>query len=106
MELSERIKGLRKGMGLTQVEFSIRLGITKNHYWRIEKGHSEPSISLLRFIAGVTSTNLRVLLEDKEGVNVDFSDDKPSIVKNLKTGKVTKLDIASMVEEQKNKKTK
>ena len=65
MELSERIKELRKGMGLTQLEMAESLRITKNHYWRIENGNGFPSISLLNVISEVTNTSLTVLLENK-----------------------------------------
>jgi transcriptional regulator with XRE-family HTH domain len=41
------------------------LGISKNHYSRIETGRSRPSLDLLDKIAKVTNTELSVLLMDK-----------------------------------------
>jgi len=123
MKLSERIKELREGLKLTQSGMAVKLGLTKNHYWRIEKGSIDPSISLLNKIAEVTGTNLTVLLEDKPSdiyivtrsspTNTSFlaqaeaealkSLDKSAEDAIMSGEPTTKLDIASMVEKQKGK---
>ncbi len=48
--LGERIKLLRKKIGLSQAEFAKRLGIKRAHISRIESGHASPSELLLRVI--------------------------------------------------------
>lgn len=45
-EIGKRIKALRKGMGLTQLQLSEKLGITDNFLAKIEGGSKNPSIDL------------------------------------------------------------
>ena len=42
--MNERIKYLRKDvLKLSQKEFSVKLGLSENYVWMIEKGKREPS---------------------------------------------------------------
>ena len=37
----------RKEKGLTQIEMAKKLGITNNHYSRLERGENNPSMQLI-----------------------------------------------------------
>ena len=55
--INERIRGLRKSLGLTQQEFSSRLGISRNTVATYEVGPSSPSESALTLICKTWNVN-------------------------------------------------
>jgi len=60
--VKERIRQLRKKLGLTQEEFGSRLGITKSSISTMENGKSKPSDQTICFMCrefGVNETWLR-----------------------------------------------
>ena len=63
--INERIKELRKSLGLTQQEFSSRLGISRNTVATYEVGPSSPSDSALRLISTTWNVNPDWLKEGK-----------------------------------------
>jgi len=50
LTLSERIKKLRKALGLTQAEFGEKIGSTQNAIGNYETGHRNPSSSVINNI--------------------------------------------------------
>lgn len=59
---SERIKELRKSLGINQVEFGHRLNVTKQCISNWENGNIQPSIDMLIKIAETFSVNTDYLL--------------------------------------------
>lgn len=59
---SERIKELRKSLGINQVEFGRRLHVTKQCISNWENGNIQPSIDMLIKIAQTFSVNTVYLL--------------------------------------------
>ncbi len=59
---NERIKELRKSMGINQVEFGRRLHVTKQCISNWENGNIQPSIDMLIKIAETFSVNTDYLL--------------------------------------------
>ena len=57
MEVSERIKEIRKENNLTQEEFGSRLGVGKYVITNIELGRVEPKSSLIKLIASEFDLN-------------------------------------------------
>lgn len=55
--INERIRDLRKSLGLTQQEFSSRLGISRNTVATYEVGPSSPSESALTLICKTWNVN-------------------------------------------------
>lgn len=60
--IGERLKTIRKGVGLTQVEMAIKLGLAPHYYNAIESGRSNPGLKTLRKFAEITKTKLKDLL--------------------------------------------
>ena len=51
-KLGERLKLLRQQRGLSQADIADGIGISRNHIWAIEKGHStNPSVGILEAIS-------------------------------------------------------
>ena len=61
MDYGERIAGVRKSLGLTQVEVARRLGWSPPNFARIEKGRITPSLRSLEAIAEVLDVPLSTL---------------------------------------------
>lgn len=59
---NERIKELRKSLGINQVEFGRRLHVTKQCISNWENGNIQPSIDMLIKIAETFSVNTDYLL--------------------------------------------
>lgn len=59
---SERIKELRKSLGINQVEFGHRLNVTKQCISNWENGNIQPSIDMLIKIAETFSVSADYLL--------------------------------------------
>jgi DNA-binding transcriptional regulator YiaG len=52
----ERIRGLRKELGLTQKSFGKALGITQGYVYELEAGRRTPSRQLQKFLTLITHT--------------------------------------------------
>lgn len=59
---NERIKELRKSLGINQIEFGRRLHVTKQCISNWENGNIQPSIDMLVKIAETFSVNTDYLL--------------------------------------------
>jgi len=68
MNIADKIKSLRKEMGITQAELAMRLKINVVQIVRYETGASLPSVNLLTKIARFfeVSTDYLIFGEDKE----------------------------------------
>lgn len=61
--LGARIKELRKGLGLSQDQFSERIGVDPKHLSRIELGKSFPYMETLEAIAQALGVELKDLFD-------------------------------------------
>lgn len=64
--ICQRIKLLRKDMGLTQKEFANRIGVTNAHISRIEKELTRPSAALIKLICKTYQVSESWLLQGTE----------------------------------------
>lgn len=60
IELSNKVRILRTSLGLTQTEFSTKVGVNKNYIGMLERGERNPSYLMLVKI----SNNLPIPLKD------------------------------------------
>ncbi|MBR1663575.1 MAG: helix-turn-helix transcriptional regulator [Ruminococcus sp.] len=69
---SERIKQLRLSLGINQVEFGRRLGVSKQCISNWENGNIQPSIDMLKKIAGTfkVSSDFLLGLDDLRSLDV------------------------------------
>lgn len=69
----ERIKELRNSLGINQVEFGKRIGVTKQCISNWESGYIQPSIDMLIRIAETfsVSTDYLLGLSDKPTLDVE-----------------------------------
>ncbi len=64
--MKDRIKELRKSLGLTQSELGEKLGITHSAISKIESGERIPAENTLRLICAIYNVNYQWLTEGKE----------------------------------------
>lgn len=64
MLLHEKIKELRKNKGLSQQDLADRVGIHITYLSRLENGHNEPSIEVIRKLMEVFAVSADFLLRD------------------------------------------
>ena len=57
-QIGQRIKKIRNELKLSQLDFAENLGIDRSHVSKLEKGISEPSDMLIRYIANYYEVNL------------------------------------------------
>lgn len=67
----ERIKELRKSLGITQVEFGKKLCVTKQCISNWENGNIQPSIDMLIKIAQTFSVSADYLLGLSNNITID-----------------------------------
>ncbi|MGB4090629.1 MAG: helix-turn-helix transcriptional regulator [Ruminococcus flavefaciens] len=69
----ERVKELRNSLGINQVEFSKKIGVTKQCVSNWENGYIQPSIDMLIKIAKTFSVSTDYLLgiNDNPTLNVE-----------------------------------
>ena len=65
-KLGKKIAEFRKKSGLTQLQFAIQLGITREHLSHIEIGIKHPSLELLFLIAQTLGINTKELFDFEE----------------------------------------
>jgi len=68
MNLGERVKKLRKTLGLTQTEFANRVPgkIDYTYIGKIERGHQYPSLKLLERIGATFSKPMSYFFKDED----------------------------------------
>lgn len=62
-KLGKKISEFRKKNGLTQMQFAIQLGITREHLSHIEIGIKRPSLELLFLIAQTLQIEIKELFD-------------------------------------------
>lgn len=67
MEFSERLKNLRKKVGLTQVDIAGKLGISQQAYASWERGVKKPTQDNLVKIAQTLNVSVDYLVGNSEG---------------------------------------
>ncbi|PTK30783.1 helix-turn-helix domain-containing protein [Staphylococcus hominis] len=72
MSVGTNIKDMRKMRGKTQVDLSIAAGLTSQIISNIERGYSQPNQTQLKAISKALNCKISDLVEDDEGVNVDY----------------------------------
>lgn len=60
--VGERIKYIRRKRGLTQIDLSLLLDVSKNTVSNYERNHTEPDVNALRVIARKLSTTTDFIL--------------------------------------------
>ena len=76
MEFSERLKNLRKKVGLTQVDVAGKLGISQQAYASWERGVKKPTQDNLVKIAQILNVSVDYLVgnSDEENTNKELED--------------------------------
>lgn len=75
MKLPEKIKELRKKKNLSQQELADIVGLHLTHMSRIENGHNEPSLEVLRKLMDIFEVSADFLLnDDLESYEVKIKD--------------------------------
>ena len=69
----ERIKELRLGLGINQVEFGKRIGVSKQCVSNWENGNIQPSIDMLIRLANTFSVSTDYLLGLNDVMTLDVS---------------------------------
>ena len=57
--LGDQIKKLRKSKGLSQLNLSVKLGITREHLSKIERGVTYPSVKILFDIVEILNADFK-----------------------------------------------
>ena len=66
MKLPEKIKALRKKNNISQQELADRADINISYLSRLENGHSEPSVEILKKLMEVLNVSADYLINDEE----------------------------------------
>ena len=66
MEISEKIKLLRKKKGISQQELAELAGINMSYVSRLENGHHEPSIEVIKSLMKVFGVSSDYLIIDEQ----------------------------------------
>lgn len=75
MQLPDKIKELRKKAGLSQQDLADRVGIHLTYLSRLENGHNEPSIEVIRKLMEVFEVSADYLLNnDNDSFEVQIKD--------------------------------
>ncbi|MGL5779610.1 helix-turn-helix domain-containing protein, partial [Cetobacterium sp.] len=87
MEISEKIKNLRKDRGLSIKELSEKTGLSVGFISNLERNINSPSIANLQLICKVLDISLIDLLkEDKESVTTLKAEDRKLLFTSNKEG--------------------
>lgn len=74
MNLPEFLKSHRVNHSLAQKQVAHTLGITREHYARVERGIQLPSLSLLRKMSREFQITIIYIISENEGVSRALSD--------------------------------
>ncbi len=61
--LGKQLKKLRKSKGVSQLNLSVKLGVTREHLSKIERGVAYPSVKILFAIADILNVSFRDLAD-------------------------------------------
>lgn len=93
MNYLENIKAVRKSKGLTQVDMSEHLGLTKNNYGKVENGQVELTINRLYQIADILGVSVVSLLGESTGDTNSLEELKRDYEKLETESKALKKDL-------------
>ncbi len=100
MNYSERLKILRKQMGLKQKEIGEQLGITMGGYSNYERHYSFPSIEKLVKLAEILHTSVQYIVTGKE-LSLEFQENVtpfPQRLRELREKKqLTQVAVANVL---------
>ena len=66
MQISEKIKQLRKDKGLQQKQVAIDVGLDQSNYNKIENGRREPSLEVLQKLSAILDVSLDDLVNPED----------------------------------------
>lgn len=103
--MNERIKELRKTLGLTQDEFASRIDLSRNFIAQVESGAKKPSDRTIRDICQTYKANYEWLMYGSGEMINDDDSDAQAIVDSVMTGdnefaKKTIVKLAKLSEER------
>ncbi len=61
--LGRQVKKIRKSKGLSQLNLSVKLGITREHLSKIERGAAYPSVKVLFDITDILKVSFKDLAD-------------------------------------------
>ena len=76
MDISDRIKDLRKKTGLSQSKFSAKFGIPVRTLQQWEQGISAPPEYLIRMMAYIMLLEENAQIKDEESIRGKYADGK------------------------------
>lgn len=74
--MNERIAEIRKAAGMTQEEFAVKIGLSRNFIWMIEKGDRVPSDRTIRDICDKFNVSEDWLRRGNGPMRPESSDDE------------------------------
>ena len=84
VELSQRIRFLRKKKGLNQGELAEKVGINPSHLSRLENGKYQPSVDALQKIAEALEVSVDFLLSDDDSGELEVKIENKSLSERLR----------------------
>jgi transcriptional regulator with XRE-family HTH domain len=84
VKLSEKIRKLRKGKKLSQVELAAQAGINSNHLSRLERGIFQPSSDVLKRLAQALDVSVDHLLSDEDMEATEVRIENRSLTERVK----------------------
>ena len=89
MQISDKIKAIRKYYGMSQAEFAKKLGTTRANYSNIENGYVRPTQMLINCLSAMYGLSETWLIDDsQEDLSVlEHTDDTALLTKYHRLGK-------------------
>ena len=84
VELSQRIRFLRKKKGLNQGALAEKVGINPSHLSRLENGKYQPSVDALQKIAEALEVSVDFLLSDDDSGELEVKIENKSLSERLR----------------------
>ncbi|ADR19030.1 cupin domain-containing protein [Calditerrivibrio nitroreducens] len=98
MGYGEKIRDIRKRLGMTLEDVSLKTGFTKSFISQIENGKNSPSIASLKKICYAIGISISELFEDERNIVFKFEKDDYKVLKNKN------IDIIFMASKYANRK--
>jgi transcriptional regulator with XRE-family HTH domain len=84
VDLSQRIRFLRKKKGLNQGDLAETIGINPSHLSRLENGKYQPSVDALQKIAQALEVSVDFLLSNDDGEELEVKIENKSLSERLR----------------------
>jgi transcriptional regulator with XRE-family HTH domain len=85
MSYGEKLRKIRKRLGMTLEDVSQKTGFTKSFISQIENGKNSPSISSLKKICYALGVSISELFEDEKNIVLKLTKEDYKILKNKST---------------------